>query len=151
MMIVLQRDKIKNKSAFVVDIESEVKPFVAEMSDLCKGKIGRYSGGLAIAHCQVDAEKPLTFFVMKCGDAIINPTIIEVAEKTKTVRSEGCMSIAFFPPSPVVRYRRVKVRYVLLMKNGSIRNIEKWIEDDFAYIMQHEIDHFNLVYCDGKQ
>ena len=149
-MKVLQKKEIKKKSTPVTDIDIQVTPFlVYKMAGLCKKQIGRYAGGLAIAHCQVEKNNPLTFFVLACGDAIVNPEIIKGTAATMSL--EGCMSLSDKPEYRVRRFNRIKVKYTLLSKNKNtieIKIVEKWIKDKTAYIFQHEIDHFNLKYVD---
>jgi peptide deformylase len=148
-MFVLQKNEITRRSVSVIDIEKQVKPFIKEMMSLCNKQIGRYKGGFAIAHCQVEKENPLTFYVMKSGDAIINPKIISVSDKTLMLHLEGCMSLKIAPEYKVKRYRKIKVEYTLLDGAG-VHPVNKNISDMYAFIMQHEIDHFNLKYIDEK-
>lgn len=143
-MKILQHNEITKKSIPVTDIEKQVKLFIKDMAEVCKRRIDNRTGA-AIAHCQVEKDNPLTFYVMANGDAIVNPEIISVNEKTLIWHSEGCLSFSRSPNVKVKRYRIIKAKYTLL-QSDKIIEVEKNITDMFAFIMQHEIDHFNLKY-----
>lgn len=144
-MIVLQHNQITKKSIPVAFIQ-QIQDTIPAMADLCRQKIGHYNRGLAIAHCQFDAINPMTFFVMADGSAVVNPKIITVSEKSLIDHMEGCMSFKDRKPICVKRYRRIKVNYIFVSNDGHYKTVEKWVNDQFAFIMQHEIDHFNLKY-----
>jgi peptide deformylase len=144
---VLGKKDIKKKSSPVTDIETQVIPHIDDMAELCRRKTADNRRGLAIAHCQMEKENPLTFFVMACGDAIINPKIISVVEKTEFLHSECCMSFPNREPVKVKRYNRIKVEYTLYTGNrDKSQYVEKTVSGIFALILQHEIDHFDLKY-----
>jgi len=92
---ILQKNEITKISQPVTDIKNQVIPIIEKMQKLCFVKIGRYPGALALAHCQIEKENPLTFFVLKTGEAIINPFINEYEDESKITSLEGCLSLAF--------------------------------------------------------
>lgn len=113
-----------------------------EMVMLCHRPCGFHTNGAkTLAHCQVDQEDPLRFFVLDDGTIIYNPII---HESQKLVNSdEGCMSFAH-----KTTLRRVQRHRELLVSYKSIPEGEhdkEYIERELAFIFQHEIDHM-----DGK-
>jgi peptide deformylase len=144
-MRILQHTEIINQSKQVTDMGTQAFPYIKEMAKLCNKKIGRYKGGMAVAHCQVEKDNPYTFFVMANGNGIINPIITDYKESGIIYHLEGCLSYKNTDEIKVKRYKRIKVDYTLVTKEG-IFEISKWITDIYCYIMQHEIDHFNLKY-----
>jgi len=147
-MKILQHNEIIKKSIPVTNFGSQVLPYIKEMAELCRQKHGNRIG-VAIAHCQVEKENPLTFYVLANGDAIINPVILSVKEKTLMFHSEGCLSFMNKPEIKVPRYRMIKVVYELF-SGEKYQVVRKNISDMQAYIMQHEIDHFELKYIYDK-
>lgn len=148
---------------------NDIKSIVDEMREFINAGInkGNYTTGFAIAHNQVESEKPLAFFVLSDKavklldyphNAIINPEIIEATKhidlsedkNKKDVREniteyeEGCFSFPFRTPKKVKRYFRIKVRYQVKTLTG-LKTIEEWIEGLKAHIFQHEEQH-----CRGK-
>ena len=122
---------------------------------------GRYPQASSISHCQFEAEDPLRFFVLSNvghyfegapvkvklkkffgwprARTIINPEIVWHSEdRIKSV--EGCMS---YPERPVFNLRRweiVKVKYWTFWGKR-----EKKFYYYRAMVLQHEIDHFDLI------
>lgn len=139
---ILQFNEITKISQRVSDLEKQVLPFIYDMAELCKKPIDGKKG-VAIAHCQFDKDNPLTFYVYANGDCVVNPVILSVKEKTKTFHSEGCLSFNHYDEIKVERYRIIKASYVLL-QNMKLTYVKKNISELAAYVMQHEIDHFNL-------
>jgi peptide deformylase len=143
-MKILQHNEISKRSEPVTDIEKQVKPFIEEMARLCRTPInGRH--GIAIAHCQVEKDNPLRFYVFANGDCVVNPLIISVNEKTWMMHPEGCLSFKNRPMIAVPRYRIIKARYTLVNNNG-VHVVNKKLHDMTAFVMQHETDHFDLKY-----
>ncbi len=128
--------KVKNK-----DIE-RVKETASEMVDLCKIKLGKYPNAFAIAHCQIDHDDPLRFFVSIDGRLIINPKIKPVGDETE-VDLEGCYSYAFRDRVKVRRFKKIFVDYNEMENNGTIKRKTKELDGLQARVFQHEIDHFN--------
>jgi len=138
---ILQKNEIINRSKPVTDIKKEVTPFIKNIVDLCNKKIGEFNGALALAHCQVEKDNPLTFFVFNTGETIINPEILELIGE-KTTSMEGCLSLALRPEKKVKRYEKIKVKY--LDTNGKERVTYEYGKR--AYVFQHETDHFKNKY-----
>jgi peptide deformylase len=154
MSEILTHKQITKKSEPVTDIENQVIPYIQQMAELCRTeKNGRK--GIALAHCQFDKDNPLTFYVFANGDTVVNPEILSVKEKTLMWHSEGCLSFPHEQEVEVQRYRIIKARYTLVTnvcKNfQGVRVVEKKLQDMTAYIMQHEMDHFNLKYIYDKE
>ena len=146
-MKILLHNEIRRMSVPVTDIDNEVRPVVKIMTEICNRKLnGRI--GLALAHCQIEISKdrPLTFYVLMNGDTIINPTIISVAEKSLTTSEEGCLSFPDRPYVKIERYSRIRANYLILTAKGRLYLKDKTVSGKSAFIMQHEIGHFNLKY-----
>lgn len=142
----------------------EIKSIARDMSVFLDGGIkkGEYTEGFALAHCQVEDENPLAFFVVNTKHVgklwehmvIMNPEILKAPATIKkedgTIVSnrvsyiEGCFSFPFRQPKSVERYFRIKVRYYIPGRFW-MRKIERWIEGLPAHIFQHEEQH-----CRGK-
>lgn len=112
---------------------------------LCFLPHGKYLGGEAMAHPQIDDKDPMKFFVTKTQDLIINPEIINHTN-TLIEKPEGCMS---FPEEPIInvnRWNKVTIRYKTLNSEGKLTD---WIEENAnglrAQMFQHEIQHLGLL------
>ncbi len=126
-----------SKSSRKVEDIKDIKPLIEEMVELCKAPVGKKTGGLALAHCQVDHDNPKRFFVFANGDVVINPVIL--AKALPTVSVEGCMSYPFRGDKKVKRHDIVDARYL----NEKGKEITKTVSGLDAFIFQHEIDHMN--------
>lgn len=117
------------------------------MKKLCWKPIGRHRQAHAIAHPQVH-DKPLRFFVMRMGEIIINPRVVERSHET-VESSEGCMSFPRTDNAMVQRNEWVNVRYYTPIKDASgkwmLRLNEKGFTGLNAIIWQHEIDRLDGV------
>lgn len=146
MIIIPRQCKKSSRKVEKKDLK-RLKKDAAEMIALCQKPIGRYPGALALAHCQVDHDDPLRFFVMASGAIIINPEI-ECDEDSLEYHyeREGCLS---YPFRSIVKTRRLKKifgNYETFAKNGKlIKRKDQEIVGLFSSIMQHEIDHFNGI------
>lgn len=153
--------KLKSKPVEKEDLE--------KIFDLSEGmclffhkKIGYYSGHYAIAHPQVDNEKPLRFFVLNTqaeamkefaerGESvIINPVILRHSNYT-IKKKEGCMSFANMPMKEVDRWQKCEVDYNVLgfddNKNPIMsKRVKRQLTGLQAEIFQHEIDHLDAKY-----
>lgn len=108
-----------------------------KMQKLCNEPLGKYPSALALAHCQVDHDNPLRFFVLADGQVIINPKILIGTRPIKRV--EGCYSFPYRDVKKTSRFDSIGVEYT----NEKGKRVEKSIEGELAHIFQHEIDHFN--------
>lgn len=120
----------------VKDIK-EIKEIAEEIESLCHQPLGKHPSALAIAHCQVDHDNPLRFFVFANGDVVINPKILK--RSGKFTHKEGCMSYPFRGTTKVERYNEIEVEYTTL--DG--KKVKEYREGLNACVFQHEIDHFN--------
>ncbi len=123
--------KIK-KISRKVTVSDDISELIKEMVYLCYLPIGRYSGGLAVAHCQVDNQDPMRFFVTK-EEVYVNPKILEKINKVKT--REGCLSFSTRAEKKLHRYN------IIVVQHGLDEKIET-IEGKLAHVFQHEIEHF---------
>lgn len=129
-------EQCKKKSQPVVNFK-DIIPIAKQMILLCQRPLNRYPGALALAHCQVDHDFPLRFFVTSNGEIIINPEILYV-EKPYT-HMEGCYSYSFRGEKKVKRFNTIKVKY---FDENEQEHTETYIGLKAA-IFQHENDHFN--------
>lgn len=136
----------KSRPVTPADITTTVLPLLKPMVGLCMLPLGRHvDGALAIAHCQLDQEDPLRFFVHVDGYAVLNPIIL--ARAGDPIRhQEGCMSFADRGTCGAVRHKNIAARFTILRADGSQEeHQETWLNGILAMIFQHEIDHM-----DGK-
>ena len=142
MQIIANQCK-KSSRAVTQDDAKRVREDALAMLFLCHTPLGRYRAAFAIAHCQVDHDDPLRFFVMKDGSLIVNPKIKAFSDEL--VRdTEGCMSHAFRSEVSVKRFSSVKISYQTLSKKNKLSKPKMQTFTDLqARIFQHEIDHFN--------
>lgn len=110
---------------------------ISNLIELCNSPLGDFPSAVALAHCQVEHEKPKRFFVFANGEVIINPKIIKRDNKFK--HTEGCMSFPFRNTKKVPRFKNIVVTYN--KKNGE--EVTESKEGLVACIFQHEIDHMN--------
>lgn len=100
-------------------------------------------GAVAIAHCQVDQEDPLRFFVHRDGYAVLNPVIHRRMGQPFKYR-EGCMSFAARGLRLVDRYRTVEASFQVLRKDGKTEDFARVrLDGQLAIVFQHEVDHMN--------
>jgi peptide deformylase len=130
-------------------VEEKDVPRVVEegkiMITLCSIPRGGTTGAEAIAHMQIDDKDPLSFFVTKRGEIIINPRIVRHSGYT-VGKVEGCMSFPEEPAKEVSRYHKIEAAFQTLIKNEKgepILSEEKTLSLSgfFAQIFQHEISH----------
>lgn len=129
-------NQCKKHSQPVIDFKW-CKQLAEEMAKLCKEPLGKYPSALALAHCQVDHDNPLRFFVLADGEVFINPKIL--IGTTQITRTEGCYSYPFRDVKKVKRYDRISVEFT----NVKGRQIKTSVKGELAHIFQHEIDHMN--------
>lgn len=108
-----------------------IKSLVPEMM-----KVLEQEEGAALAANQVGITK--RFFLMKSGELVINPEIINLGPLTKF--EEGCLSIPG-AWAETQRAQYIKVRY----KDETFADVEVEYNGQDAVAFQHEIDHL-----DGK-
>ncbi|MCK5027371.1 MAG: peptide deformylase [Candidatus Pacebacteria bacterium] len=133
----------RKQSRKVLESDFErIKKLSGEMIDLCRTKLGRYPMAHAIAHCQVDHNDPLRFFVTYDGMVIINPKIVKRDSETITI-IEACYSFANREGKNIKRYAKIYVDYQFMKKKGDVvQRRDQLFEDTKARVVQHELDHF---------
>lgn len=136
MNIILPPHKLKSEPVNYCDLDI-VRRDAPGMIALCHQPLGKKTGALAIAHCQVEANKPLRFYVTINGDIFINPRIVQRYDKPVR-RKEGCMSYPNFNEITIPRNEKIRmINFTLKMEPCSII-----LDGIDARIAQHEIDHF---------
>lgn len=115
-----------------------IKNWAEGMIKLCHIPLGRKSGALAIAHCQVTDSAPLRFFVTKDGGIFINPVITRFTKSTVD-SVEGCMSFANEPDITVQRHNKVTVEWL----DENFKKHTETFNGKMSKIFQHEIQHFD--------
>ena len=137
------------KSKWVKD--SDLKKVLEDGTDMvvmCSIPRGKYRGGAALAHPQIEEKHPLRFFVLPTGMVVINPVIVNHT-KSPIFKEEGCLS---WPEHAVLtmvqRYNKVTATYQTLNKEGdkpaflSEPRTEE-LNGNAAHIFQHECGHLN--------
>lgn len=121
-----------------------------DMVAMCNLPRGKYSGGSAIAHPQIDDKDPLRFFVFPDGKVIINPVITDHTKFT-TEKIEGCLSFPDEEPKKVMRYNKITVTYQTLQKVDKDSKpiisepITEKLSGGASHTFQHELSHLNGV------
>ena len=122
-----------------------------DMVAMCNLPRGKYGGGAAIAHSQIEDKDPLRFFVLSNGTVIVNPIIIN---HTKSIieRVEGCLS---FPNDDmkknIPRYNKITVTYQTLVRVNEksepilSKPITEGMGSGIAHVFQHEVSHLNGI------
>ena len=123
--------KIQSKDAVSEDLQ--IAKDLAETLEAHKnGCVGMAANMIGI-HKRIiafyDNDKIITMF---------NPEIISKSQPYET--KEGCLSL-LGEPRPVTRYKSIKVRY----QDKYMKFHEKRFSGFTAQIIQHEIDHCNVV------
>lgn len=145
MKIIQNIGKIQSRKVMAKDIQ-RVRDSITGMVALCHRPLGFHKdGAFALAHCQVNQEDPLRFFVLANGNTIINPVIHK--HLGKTVRhQEGCMSYADTTTLiGIPRYKKIEVSFTGLESPTSEMDevSHMTISGLLAFIFQHEVDHMN--------
>jgi len=109
------------------------------MVELCNRPRGRYQSAYGIAHCQVEAENPLRFFILKDGAMIVNPIITRHTEVPVPHR-EACMSFPDKPFITVPRFNKCEVEYMTVVEGKPSRLIHENLSGNMSRTMQHLID-----------
>jgi len=135
------------------EVTKEDIPRVVEeakiMYNLCFTVNGRFQGGYAIAHPQIDDKDPLRFFVTHKKEIIINPKMIRHTNHPVDSK-EGCLSFPHLPVKIVNRFHRSDWEYQGITPDATdlapIAIID--LSGPESKIFQHETDHLNgiLIY-----
>ena len=144
---ILQKAEIEKLSQPVENVKEQVFPYIDQMVGLCSRKIGVHvDGAIALAHCQIEKENPLTFFVFETGEVIVNPVILDFDVESKFTHMEGCLSLAFRRGRKVPRFNRIKVAFIRIFDRKVVKEKGEWVEGIRACVFQHEMDHFENKY-----
>lgn len=141
-MKILQANEIKKLSR-PVDVKVDlpkIEAVIPEIVKICKTHIGKFKGAYAIAHCQIEPNDPMTFFVLSSGEAIINPVINSKTDKF--THKEGCLSYKFRSRKKVSRFNQIEVSYTSLHGKKFQYFGNEVHQGLIACIFQHEMDHF---------
>lgn len=145
MNIIQNIGKKQSRKVLPEDME-RVRSLIPEMHKLCLEPLGYFkNGAYALAHCQVDQDDPLRFFVLMDGTTVINPQIIKRLGNPFR-NEEGCMSKADTTCLlGVQRYKKIIVGFTGLESHDGQEEQGKVMEIGglLALIFQHEIDHMN--------
>lgn len=113
---------------------------------LCYLPWGRYTGGEAVAHSQIDDKDPLKMFVLKSKELILNSEIINHTN-TLIDKEEGCLTFENEPMVKTERWNKVTIKYQTLTPEGKLSD---WITENVnglrSQIMQHEQGHNDGIY-----
>ena len=140
MQIILKQCKRHSRKVMKADHE-KIKSIASDMIDVCRAPLGKYPSALAVAHCQVDHDDPMRFFVTHDGRVIINPVIL--AKSDVIMEKEGCYSFPFRDAKRVKRFSKVTVKFEYMGTDGTVKTeLSKDFEGDWARVFQHELDHF---------
>lgn len=130
-----------------------------EMAKMLFKPAGMYKGFYAIAHPQIEKERPLRFFMLNTMDlnmdedklvCIINPVILN--HTNGTVDSvEGCATFSNLPQVTVQRWNKCEVEYSPLQFDKNKQpfigaKVKVNLSGKTAKIFQHETDHLNAKY-----
>lgn len=121
-----------------------------EIFKLSRQAHGIHKSAYAIAHAQVDGERPLRFFVTHQGDVFINPKITRHTQ-VPVDRLEGCMSFPTNGPARVQRFNKIELEYqhfnVGAEKPWAVSPVQfEALNGLAAQVVQHEIDHMDGKY-----
>ena len=144
---------VKPDEAMLVFKESE------KIFPLLDTPIGRYRNFFAIAHPQVEEDRPMRFFIVNPkameflkyqSIVIINPVILR--HTNSTIESEeGCLTFAKYPPAKVQRWNKCEAEFSPLMFDENKKpyigkRIKLSLNGIVSKIFQHECDHLNAKY-----
>ncbi|MFA7654170.1 MAG: peptide deformylase [Candidatus Magasanikbacteria bacterium] len=145
---VLPKDSpiLKRSCATVVNFE-KIKPVIQDIIDTIEYSktIHKFTRGIGLAAPQIGESLKISVVENTHGQryTLINPEIIEKSKTRKPIR-EGCISFLEYR-ALVPRYDYVKIQAT--DENGKSFTLEGF--DDFAMLLQHEIDHLNgILYFD---
>jgi peptide deformylase len=131
--------EVKNEDLETVKKDGEI------MHRLNFEKVGIHSGGLSVAHPQINNQDPLRFFVTREGEYVINPKIMNHTKHTVD-SLEGCLSFPYDESITVQRYNIIDVIYQTLDEKGITELKSETVRGKRSKVFQHEIDHFDGKY-----
>lgn len=117
------------------------------LADLCYVSNGLYQTAFAMAHPQIEANKPLRFFVLANGMIVCNPRITRHT-RHPVDSVEGCMSAPHRDKNKIQRYHKIEVEFQTIDNDKKLTDV---VSDSLAgtqaKVWQHEISHLNGHYC----
>lgn len=119
---------------------------VAIDSARMKTLINKYPECVALAHPQIDDHSPLSFYVTRDGEVMINPHIVEHGRQLVD-SPEGCMTFQGREGVTKQRYRIITVEYQRAVSGMLTVPQRKELRGFAAIVAQHEIDHLEGKYC----
>lgn len=160
MIVVYPSASLEKKSAKISNLNSEVEETISILKkDLLSSEVGvGLSAPQVGKNLAVFATKDHAFCSEKGHDCqikiYINPKIIDTFSVEKSYPQiaspdgqredfyEGCLS---FPDlyGTVKRWLKIKVNYQTLTEKGELESKEEILEDLWAIVFQHELDHLN--------
>ena len=144
MKILLKQCKKQSRKVLKSDYP-QIKEMAGEFIDLCREPLGKYPFAHALAHCQIDHNDPLRFFVTHDGRVIINPKMVGWnAQEAEEL--EACYSFPHRPSKKVKRFLKVYIDYQYMDPEGKVfLEKNKAFEGIMARVFQHEFNHFNSI------
>jgi peptide deformylase len=144
---------VKPDEAMLVFKESE------KIFPLLDTPIGLYRNFYAIAHPQIEADRPLRFFVVNPNAmeflgyrsvVIVNP-VIERHTNQEVDSEEGCATFSKRPPAKVKRWNKCEDAFSpRVFDENKVpmigARIHLKLNGKVAKIFQHEIDHLDAKY-----
>lgn len=138
-------DVLRTKCSVVTDFES-VQGIIGDITDTIEYLKTTYPFGRGVALAAPQIGETVRISVAEYSGeryVLINPEIVETSGDKKPIW-EGCISFFEYRAS-VPRYDYVKVR--AFNQKGEEYLVEG--RDDFAMLLQHEVDHLNgILYID---
>lgn len=131
-----------------------------EMAKLLFKPMGMYKSFYAIAHPQIEKDRPLRFFMLNTIDlnidedplvCVVNPVIIKHTDATVD-SVEGCATFNTLPTVTVQRWNKCQVEYskIYFDKNKTpyLSPTKKKfnLSGKAARVFQHEINHLDAIY-----
>lgn len=115
--------------------------------NLCFTVIGRYQGGFALAHPQIDDKDPLRFFVTYDEKIIINPVMTRHTRHFVDSK-EGCLSFSHLTMKIIDRFHRSEWDYQTI--DPETQELTPVLHEELSgkdsFIWQHETDHLDAKY-----
>lgn len=139
MKEIIEPHKIKSREV----IDADIKRVIEDAEGMAK-----YIGGhcVALAHSQVENNDPLRFFIFQNGQVIINPIITRHVNYTVD-SNEGCMTYPDLEAKTKQRWHKIEVEYQTIVDKKLSEKMQVQLTGLRAFIFQHEINHFDAIYC----
>lgn len=139
MKEIIEPHKIKSREVIDADITR-----ILEDAESMKKYVGGHC--VALAHSQIENNDPLRFFVTQSGELIINPKITRHVNYTVD-SNEGCMTYPDLEVTKKQRWHKIEVEYQTIVDKKLSEKMQIQLTGLRAFIFQHEINHFDAIYC----